>query len=106
VHSQPGPPPVWQLSKEAKGIMEAAKNRMRFVIGFLLIILGGICIWGANYFSSNQTNTFYSPELISAGLYFLGFIIAGIGLITIVIGIFSRPGNPPPPNDTNNPPTL
>jgi small-conductance mechanosensitive channel len=71
--------------------MAMIKNPIRVVGGAFVILLGASSIWLGNYLSENDVTTFYDKTLLSAMLWFLGYVLAGIGVIMTILGIFTVP---------------
>ena len=71
--------------------MAAIKNPLKVVGGVFVIVLGAGAIWLGNYLSENDVNTFYDRMLLAGMLWFLGYAMAGIGLLMVILGIFTKP---------------
>ena len=71
--------------------MAMIKNPIRVVGGAFVILLGASSIWLGNYLSENDVTTFYDKTLLSTMLWFLGYVLAGIGVIMTILGIFNVP---------------
>lgn len=68
--------------------MKKAKNLFGVWIGIIMGVAGIILLYLGYDFEHTNLRTFDNPELVKAALFYIGFVLTGLGILTSLVNYF------------------